>query len=136
MVAEALVTSFFCRFEVPQELQSDQGCNCEFRLIQEVLQCLGVSKTCTTPPAPTVGGRGLSSISKRLRSTTFVVSHQRGWDVKLPVFLPAYRAYTHDTARLTPSNPVFRKELCQPCDLLSGAPPTRVYPPSTTWQTL
>jgi hypothetical protein len=31
--AEALVTNFFCRFGVPKELHSDQGRNCECRLL-------------------------------------------------------------------------------------------------------
>jgi hypothetical protein len=56
-VAEALVTNFFCRFEVPRELHSDQGRNFEPRLMQEVLQLLGVHKTHHTP-APTVGRYG------------------------------------------------------------------------------
>jgi hypothetical protein len=49
---EALVTNFFGRFGVPRELYSDQGRNIEFRLIQEVLQRLGGSKTRTTPMHP------------------------------------------------------------------------------------
>jgi transposase len=51
-VAEALVTNVFCRFWVPGDLHSDQGRNFESHLIQEVLQFLGVSKTCTTPLHP------------------------------------------------------------------------------------
>jgi transposase InsO family protein len=47
-VVEMLVTNFSCCFGVPQELHSDQGRNFESHLIQEVLQCLGVSKTHTT----------------------------------------------------------------------------------------
>jgi hypothetical protein len=37
MVAEALDTTYFCRCRVHLELHSDQGRNCEFRLMQEVL---------------------------------------------------------------------------------------------------
>jgi hypothetical protein len=48
-VADALVTNIFCRFGVPRELHSDQGRNFESRLMQEVLQRLGVGKTRTTP---------------------------------------------------------------------------------------
>jgi hypothetical protein len=48
-VAEALVTNFFCRFGIPRELPSYQGCNFESHLLQEVSQRLGVSKTRTTP---------------------------------------------------------------------------------------
>jgi hypothetical protein len=57
-VADALVTDSFCRFGVPRELHSDQGRNLESRLMQEVLQRLGVGKTRTTPPSPTVGRHG------------------------------------------------------------------------------
>jgi hypothetical protein len=51
-VAEVLVTNFFCCFGVSQELHSDQGHNFGSCLIQEVWQCLGVSKTSTTPLHP------------------------------------------------------------------------------------
>jgi hypothetical protein len=51
-VVEALVTNFFCRFGVPRELHSDQGRNFESRLMQEVLELLGVNKTRTTPLHP------------------------------------------------------------------------------------
>jgi hypothetical protein len=47
-VAEALITYYFCHFGVPQELRSDQCCNFESHLMQEIFQRLGVSKTHTT----------------------------------------------------------------------------------------
>jgi hypothetical protein len=47
-VADALATNFFCRFGVQIELHSDQGRNFESRLMQEVLQRVGVGKTWTT----------------------------------------------------------------------------------------
>jgi transposase InsO family protein len=53
-VAEVLVTNFY-RFGVPRELHSDQGHNFKSRLMQKVLQRLGVNKTCTTPHSPAVG---------------------------------------------------------------------------------
>jgi transposase InsO family protein len=55
-IAEVLVTNFFCRFGIPRELHSDQGRNFESRLLQEVLQRLGVSKTRTTPLHPQSDG--------------------------------------------------------------------------------
>jgi hypothetical protein len=45
---QSLVANFFCSFEVPRELHSDQGHNFEYRLMQ-ILRSLGVSKTRTTP---------------------------------------------------------------------------------------
>jgi transposase InsO family protein len=55
-VAEALVTNFFCCFGIPRELHSDQGRNFGSHLLQEVLQCLGVSKTRTTQLHPHLDG--------------------------------------------------------------------------------
>jgi hypothetical protein len=40
-VADVLVTNFFCRFEVPREMHSDQDRNFESRLMQKVLERLG-----------------------------------------------------------------------------------------------
>jgi hypothetical protein len=53
-VADALVTHF-CGFGVPTELHSDQGHNFESRLMQEVLERLGVNKT-RTPLHPQSDG--------------------------------------------------------------------------------
>jgi transposase InsO family protein len=68
-VADAMVTNFFCCFGVPRELQSDQGRNFESRLMQEVLQRLGVKKTCTTPLHPQSDGmveRYIKTVEKHL----------------------------------------------------------------------
>jgi hypothetical protein len=54
-----------------------------------------------------------------------VALHQRDWDARLPLFLSAYRASTHNTAGLTPASLAFERELQLPCDLLSGAPPNK-----------
>jgi Mn-dependent DtxR family transcriptional regulator len=48
-VVEALITNFFYCFGIPWELHRDQSRDFESRLLQEVLQRLGVSKMCTTP---------------------------------------------------------------------------------------
>jgi hypothetical protein len=125
-VADALVTDFFCRFGVPRELHSDQGRNFESRLLQEVLQRLGVSKTRITPLHPQSDGmveRYVKTIEEHLRKV--VSTHQGDWDERLPIFLLAYRASTHDTAGMTPANMVFGRKLRLPCDLLFGAPPDK-----------
>jgi hypothetical protein len=125
-VADALVTNFFCRFGVPRELHSDQGRNFESRLMQEMLQRLGVGKTRTTPLHPQSDGMGeryVKTIEEHLRKV--VSTHQRDWDERLPIFLLACRASTHDTTGMTPANIVFGRELRLPCDLLFGAPPDK-----------
>jgi hypothetical protein len=71
-VAKGQVTGFFCLLKVPWEQHSEQGCNFESCLIQEVLQCL------------------------------VVTLQLRDWDAGLLIFLLAYCASTHDTTGLTP----------------------------------
>jgi transposase InsO family protein len=80
-VAEALVTNFF---GASGELHSDQGRNFESRLIQEVLQCLGVSKTRTTPLHPQSDGVVecyIKTVEVRQRKVV-VALHQRDWDAR------------------------------------------------------
>jgi hypothetical protein len=76
--------------------------------MQEVLQRLGVGKTRTTPLHPQSDGmaeRYVKTIEEHLRKV--VSTHQRNWDERLPIFLLAYRASTHDTTGMTPANMVF-----------------------------
>jgi hypothetical protein len=47
-VEDALMTNFFCCARVLRELHSDQGWNFMSQFLQEVLQCLGISKARTT----------------------------------------------------------------------------------------
>jgi hypothetical protein len=44
-LAEVLITNFFCRFGIPRGFHSDQSRNFKFRLMQDILQSLGVSNT-------------------------------------------------------------------------------------------
>jgi hypothetical protein len=86
-VAEVLVTNFFCRFGILLELHNDQGRNFESRLLQEILQHLGVSETCTTPLHPQLDGMVecyIKIVEEHLRKV--VTSHQRDWDERLPSF--------------------------------------------------
>jgi hypothetical protein len=78
-VAQALATNLFCRFGIPWELHSDQGRNFESRLLQEVLQHLGVSKTNTMPLHPQsdiMVEHYIKMVEEHLRKV--VASHQ--WD--------------------------------------------------------
>ena len=76
-VADALEAKFFCRFGVPMELHSDQSRKFESRLMQEVLERLGFSKSKNTP-TPAVrwnGGKIREEIEEHLRK---VVSNHHG----------------------------------------------------------
>jgi hypothetical protein len=64
-----------------------------------------------------------------------VTLHQRDWDKRLPTFLLAYTASTHDTMGLIPANLAFIGELRLPCNLLIWAPWQTVYITSTIMPT-
>jgi hypothetical protein len=63
--------------------------------------------------------RYVKTVEEHLRKV--VSSHQRDWDERLPIFLLACRASTHDITGMTPANIVFGRELRLPCDLLIAA---------------
>jgi hypothetical protein len=125
-VADALVNNFTCHFGLLMELHSDQGWNFESRLMQEVLGRLGVSKTRTTPLHLQSDGmveRYVKTVEEHLRKV--VCTQQRDWDERLPIFLLAYRASTHETTGVTLASMVFGREIHVPCDLIFRAPPDR-----------
>jgi hypothetical protein len=57
--------------------------------------------------------------------TKGVSSYQRDWDERIPLFLLAYQASTHETTGVTPAKMVFGRELRLPCDLMFRAPPDK-----------
>jgi hypothetical protein len=62
--------------------------------------------------------RYVRTVEEHLRK--FVVLHKRNWDARQPIFLHAYRVFTHDTAGLTAANLIFGRELRLPSDQLFG----------------
>jgi hypothetical protein len=127
-VAKALVTNL-CRFGVPWELHSDQGHNFRSCQIQEVLECLGVSRM-PSKPLDLLSDDMVKCYIRTVEEHIWkvITSHQRDLDVRLPIFLLAYRASTYDTTGFTPASLVFRRELWLPCDLLFGSPPDKEQP--------
>ena len=124
-VADVLVSNFFCRFGVPMELHGDQGRNFESRLLREVLERLGFRRTRTTPLYPQSDGMMERYVKTVLEHMKVVSNHQRDWEERLPLFLMAYRASTHETTGVTPANMVFGRELRLPCVLMFGASPDK-----------
>jgi transposase InsO family protein len=109
-VADVLVTNFFCRFGIPRELHSDQGRNFESRLLQEILQRLGVSKARNTPLNPQSDGmleRYINTVEKHLRNV--VASNQKDWDPYATIFPTGLSGIHARYHRLHPSKIVIRK---------------------------
>lgn len=124
-MADALVTNFFYRFGFPRELHSDEGRNFELKRMQEVLERLWVSKARTTILHPQSYGMAKSYVTTIEEHLKVVCTHERDWDERLPIFLLAYRASTHETTSMTPTNMVFRRELRLAFDLVFRAPPAK-----------
>ena len=125
-VVDALVTNFFCRFGIPMQLHNDQGRNFQSRLMKEVLERLRLNKARTTqlhPQTYRMVKRFVKTIEKHLRKV--VSTHQRDWDERLPIFLLAYWASTHETTGVTPTNMVFGRKLRLLCDLMFWSPPDK-----------
>lgn len=57
-VAQVLVNNLVCRFEVPPELLSDQGCDFESRVFQGFCRSLGITENYDNSVTPTVGWDG------------------------------------------------------------------------------
>ena len=55
-VADIVFREFVSRFGVPRQLHTDQGCNFESRLFQEMRRILERDKTRTTPLSPQSDG--------------------------------------------------------------------------------
>jgi transposase InsO family protein len=104
-VANALVTNCFYRFGIPRELHSDQGRDFESRLLQEIVQRMGVSKTRATPLHPQSDGM----VDRYIRTTEEDLHPTRGTETPccpLSTGLSGIHARYH---RLHPSKLVIRK---------------------------
>jgi hypothetical protein len=72
-VADALVTNFFCHSQYYGNYKVTMGRNFEFRLLQEVLQRLGVSKTSTTllhPQSDGMAERYIRTVEEQTNNKT------------------------------------------------------------------
>ena len=56
-VAKKLTEQMFCRFSPPDQLHSDQGCQFESKLLQEICKIFHIKKTRTTPYHPLCDGQ-------------------------------------------------------------------------------
>ena len=124
-VADKLVTQFFCRFGIPQQIHSDQGREFESELFQAVCSRLGLEKTRTTPYRPQSDGL-VERLNRTLLSmlSMFVNKHRNNWDDLLPYLLMAYRSTVNDTTGVTPHKMMTGREMSYPLDKITKSPKT------------
>ncbi|XP_042221880.1 uncharacterized protein LOC121866326 [Homarus americanus] len=113
-VARVLVDQFFYRFDVPQELHSDQGRNFESAVFSEC------GKLLTTPLRPQSDGMVEKfnwTVGQELAK--YCVEGQIEWNQKPPALLMAYWSAAHE---YTQAKLMLGHELRLPVDLLTGRP--------------
>ncbi len=122
-VAELLVNSFICRFGTPDQLHTDQGRNFEAKVIKEVCQLLGITKTRTTPYHPQSDGLVERFNRTLLNLLSMAASdNERNWDLQLPKIMLAYRTSVQESTRATPFQLMFGREVRLPVDVMYGNP--------------
>jgi transposase InsO family protein len=128
-VATVLVREFFCRFDIPMELHSDQGRNFESELMKEVCAILGIHKTRTTPYHPQSDGM-VERFNRALAAqlSLFVNENHTDWDEHLSTVLLAYRTAVHKSTGQTPAKMMMGRELRRPVDVIFGKSPDEDTP--------
>lgn len=101
--ATALYEKFICYYGFPERIHSDQGRNIESRLIKELCNVAGVSKSRTTPYHPMGNGvveRFNQTLIKMLGTLEY---HQKeDWKSYVPPLVQAYNATKQDTTGYSP----------------------------------
>ena len=109
-VADVLVSQFFTRFGVPDELHSDQGREFESRVFQESCELLGLRKTRTTPHRPQSDGM-VERFNRTLANELAKYCGEGQQDLKLPALLMVYWSAVHEVTDYTPARLMLGREL-------------------------
>jgi len=93
IVADIVACEFVSRFGALRQLHTDQGCNFESRLFQEMCRILEIDKTSTTPLRPQSDSM-VERFNRTLEAmlSKFVSENHKDWDKCLPLLMMAYHS--------------------------------------------
>ena len=111
-VAKVLTNEYFLRFSPPEQLHSDQGCQFEAEVLEEICKLLGIRKTRTTAYHPQSDG---------LVERTMISKHHDLWEEHVRSVCMAYNTSIQSTTGYSPFYLMFGRQARLPIDLMYGA---------------
>ena len=132
--ATVLWRAVFQTFGCPEFLHSDQGANFESRVIRELCQLYGCTKTHTTSYHPQ-GNGGCERFNQTLLGLLGTLDQQRqdDWVSALPNLLQAYNNSIHSTTGYAPTYLMFGRHIRMPTDLVLGVTADQEEASVTEW---
>ncbi|PVD33763.1 hypothetical protein C0Q70_05023 [Pomacea canaliculata] len=120
--ADALVNNFIVHYGVRKRLHSDQGANYESRIIRELRQIIGCSKSRTYPYHP-IGSNGMCETFNRTLLDmlgTLEPRQKENWKSHVASLVHAYNCTGHETTGFSHYSLMFGRDPRLPVDLLFG----------------
>ena len=120
---KAFVDTFVSQWGTPLQVHSDQGCNFEAKIFQEMCTYLQIEKTRSTSLRPQANGsveRFNKTLIKML--SMYCQSDQTKWDQYLQQVMMAYRSSVNSSTGKTPNLMVLGREVVLPMQAVVGKP--------------
>ena len=119
--AEAFFNNFVVNFGLPKKIHSDQGANFEGKLIKELCNITGMTKSRTSPYHP--AGNGMTEKFNRTLLDmlgTIEPSKKSDWKSYVSPIVHAYNCTRHSSTGFSPYYLMFGREPRLPIDLVFG----------------
>lgn len=116
------LTTFFTRFGLPKEIQSDQGSNFMSREFKDSMRALGITQITSSAYHPQSQGaleRYHQTMKNMLKK--YCLEHERDWDKGLPYLLFAAREAPSESLGFSPFELLFTHSVRGPMQVLKEA---------------
>ena len=132
--AEAFFNNFVVNFGLPKKIHSDQGANFEGKLIKELCNITGMTKSRTTPYHP--AGNGMTEKFNRTLLDmlgTIEPAKKSDWKSYVSPIVHAYNCTRHSSTGFSPYFLMFGREPRLPIDLVFGLEINQPKQPKTKY---